>query len=245
MRETSPARTWLIGFVVFLVIVVLGELAALVLEYLNNFYLRQYVSDNFVTTIGASVVLVVIALGAGYVVSRRLGAKTAGPWVPTFAKIGSFVGRRHRLIVLFWILLLVGSFPLSTQLSHVVTSSTSGGQSSTSQSAQAQNIIAQEFPRPQSNTSAIILLQGNNVTDNTTRLFTLDLEKRLLAPGVLDSVENFTSIYSLARSFLTVHLLQSGDNYTTAVTMANETVWGQPLSNYSIVIPTTILADFI
>ncbi len=245
MRETSPARTWLIGFVVFLVIVVLGELAALVLEYLNNFYLRQYVSDNFVTTIGASVVLVVIALGAGYVVSRRLGAKTAGPRVPTFAKIGSFVGRRHRLIVLFWILLLVGSFPLWTQLSHVVTSSTSGGQSSSSQSAQAQNIMAREFPRPQSNTSAIILLQGNNVTDNATRLFTLDLEIKLLKPGVLDSVENFTSIYSLARTLLTVSFLRQGDNYTTALLLANQTVWGQPLSSYSMLIPPPILSNFI
>src|SRR6266567_2447819 len=245
MRETSPARTWLIGFVVFLVIVVLGELAALVLEYLNNFYLRQYVSDNFVTTIGASVVLVVIALGAGYVVSRRLGAKTAGPRVPTFAKIGSFVGRRHRLIVLFWILLLVGSFPLWTQLSHVVTSSTSGGQSSSSQSAQAQNIMAQEFPRPQSNTSAIILLQGNNVTDNATRLFTLDLEIKLLKPGVLDSVENFTSIYSLARTLLTVSFLRQGNNYTTALLLANQTVWGQPLSSYSPLIPPPILSNFI
>src|SRR6266545_5300670 len=166
MSETSSSRAMLTGVIVLLVIVALGELIALVLEYQNNFYLRQYVSDNFVTTMGAAVGLVVLALVAGYAVSRKLAMKPTGPPVPTFAKIASFVGKRHRLIVLVWILLLVGSYPLYTQLSHVVTSSTSGGQSSTSQSAQAQNLMAQEFPHPQSNTSAIIILQGNNVIDN-------------------------------------------------------------------------------
>src|SRR5690348_18466112 len=43
-----------------------------------------------------------------------------------------------------------------------------------SQSAQAQTLMAQEFPHPQSNTSAIILLQGTNVTDDATKRFTLD-----------------------------------------------------------------------
>ncbi len=222
MSETSSSRAMLTGVIVLLVIVALGELIALVLEYQNNFYLRQYVSDNFVTTMGAAVGLVVLALVAGYAVSRKLAMKPTGPPVPTFAKIASFVGKRHRLIVLVWILLLVGSYPLYTQLSHVVTSSTSGGQSSTSQSAQAQNLMAQVFPHPQSNTSAIII-----------------------APGVLDSVENFTSIYSLARTFLTISFLQQGYNFTAADFLANQTVWAHPLSSYSMMIPPAILANFI
>jgi putative drug exporter of the RND superfamily len=238
MSNSANAR-W-IGLFVLLLILSLGLLAALVLEYQNNFYLRQYVSDNLVTTAGAALGLVLVAMGAGYLISRRLGVKPPGPRVPTFARIGSFVARRHKVIILFWIILVIASFPLSTQLSSVVTSSTSGGTSSTSQSAQAQTLLSQEFPHPQANTSAIILLQGSNVTDYPTRIFTLELEKQLLAPGVLDSVENFTSVYSLARTFLTGYYLHLGYNYTTALKNANDTVWTQPLSSYSQQFPSSI-----
>src|SRR6266699_2646448 len=59
--------------------------------------------------------------------------------------------------------------------------------------------IRSKFSLPQSNASAIILIQGNNVTDNATKIFTLHLEKRLEAPGALNSLENVTTSYTIAR----------------------------------------------
>lgn len=241
--NSSNAR-W-IGVFTLVLVVALGELAALALDYQNNFYLRQYVSDNLGTIVGAAVGVLAVGVGAGYIVSRRLGVRLPAARVPAFARIGSFVVRRHRLIILFWIFLLVASYPLSNQLSSVVTSSTGGGTSTTSQSAQAQALLSQEFPSPQANTSAIILLQGSDVTDNATRHFTLDLERQLLVPGVLNSVQNFTSVYSLARTILTGYFLRTGDNLTTAQSMANQTVWTRPLSAYSSFIPSAILSGFI
>ncbi|TMI46826.1 hypothetical protein E6H17_08150 [Candidatus Bathyarchaeota archaeon] len=192
--RTSSSQARLVGIFVLVLILSLAEFAALLLDYQNNPYLRQYVSDNLGTIILAAIGLLFVAGGAGYVVSKRLGIpKSPGPRVPTFARIGSFVGRRYKLIIVFWILLFAASFPLSQQLSQVTTSSTSGGQSSSSQSALAQNLMAQEFPHPQSNASAIILLQGNNVTNNATKIFTLHVEQRLEAPGVLNSLENVTT----------------------------------------------------
>src|SRR6266481_6729088 len=183
MSGTNVSGARWIGILVLVLLISLAELAALILDYQNNRYLRQYVSDNLGTILAASIALLVVAGVAGYAVSRKLGVpKTPGPRIPTFARIGSFVGRRYKLIIVFWILLFAASFPLSQQLSQVTTSSTSGGQSSTSQSALAQNLMAQEFSHPQSNASAIILLQGNNVTDNATKIFTLHLEQRLEAP---------------------------------------------------------------
>src|SRR6266568_5499348 len=143
-----------------------------------------------------TVSLRVLAAGVAYLVSKVGVAKSPGPHVPVFARIGSFVGRRYKLIIVFWILLFAVSLPLSLRLDQVTSSSTSGGQSSSSDSARAANLMAQEFPRPQANTSAIILFQGNDVTDNATKRFTLDLETNLLKPGTLNSVENFTSVYS-------------------------------------------------
>ena len=246
MSKTASSQARWIGILVFLLVISLGELTALLLNYQNNFYLRQYVSDNLGGTLVTAVGLLVLASGAAYLVSKKIwAAKATGPHVPVFARIGSFVGRRYKLIIVFWILLLVASLPLSQQLSQVVTSSTSGGQSGTSESAQAQNLMAQEFPHPQSNTSAIILLQGNDITDNATKQFTLDLEQRLLENGVLNSLENVTSVYSIERAYLTGYYLQQGYSYAAAQYTANQTLWSHTLSTYPIPIPPAILQNFI
>ncbi len=246
MSKTGSSQARWIGILVFLLVISLGELTALILNYQNNFYLRQYISNNLGATVVTTVGLLVFASGAAYLVSKRVGVvKTSGPRVPVFARIGSFVGRRYKLIIVFWILLLVASFPLSQQLSQVVTSNTSGGQSGTSESAKAQNLMAQEFPHPQANTSAIILLQGNDVTDNATKRFTLDLEKQLLVVGTLNSVENVTSVYGLERAALTAYYLQLGSSYSAAQYQANQTLWSHTLSNYPIPIPPAILQNFI
>ena len=219
---------------------------ALILNYQNNFYLRQYVSDNLSATVVISVGLLVFASGTAYLVSKKVGAaRASAPRVPAFARIGSFVGRRYKLIIVFWILLFAASLPLSRQLSQVVTSSTSGGQSGSSESARAQILMAQEFPHPQANTSAIILLQGNDVTDNATKRFTLDLEKQLLWPGALTSVENVTSVYSLERAVLTAFYLQQGSTPAAAQYQANQTLWSRTLSTYPVPIPPAILQNFI
>src|SRR5438876_556450 len=248
--RTSSSQARLVGIFVLVLIISLAEFAALLLDYQNNRYLRQYVSDNLGTIILATIGLLFVAGGAGYVVSKRLGIpKSPGPRVPTFARIGSFVGRRYKLIIVFWILLFAASFPLSQRLSQVTTSSTSGGQSSSSQSALAQNLMAQEFPHPQSNASAIILLQGNNVTDNATKIFTLHLEQRLEAPRVLNSLENLTTIYTIARIALIGAYLQKGYNFTAAQSTTNQTLWADTLyeilSQYPKLIPPAIIQNFI
>src|SRR2546427_1631173 len=228
-----------------MLIISLAGLTALILDYQNNRYLRQYVSDNLVTTIVAAISLLIVAVGEGYIVFRRLGvSKTTRPHVPTFARISSFVGRRYKLIIIFWILLFAASFPLSQQLSQVTTSNTSGGQSNSSQSALAQNLMTQEFPRPQSNASAIILLKGNDVTDNATKIFTLRLEQRLEASGALNSLQNVTTIYSLERKALTVYYLQNY-SYPVAESKANQTVWHETFSQYPPLIPLVIIQNFI
>jgi len=246
MSKTGSSQARWIGVIVFLLTVSFGEFAALILNYQNNFYLRQYVSDNLIATVVTSVGLLVFAAGVAYLVSKKLGvAKSTVPHVPVFARIGSFVGRRYKLIIVFWILLFAVSLPLSQQLSQVVTSSTSGGQSNTSESARAQSILAQEFPRPQANTSAIILLQGNDVTDNATKRFTIHLEERLLVQGVLNSVENVTSVYSIERAFLIGYYLQQNSSPSAARAQANLTLWSETLATYKVPIPQAILQNFI
>src|SRR3989454_12765741 len=110
MSGTGPSQARWIGIFVLVLIISLAELTALLLDYQNNPYLLQYVSDNLGTIIIAAIGLLIVAGGAGYVVSRRLGIpKSSGPRVPTFARIGSFVGRIYKLIIVFWLLLFAAS----------------------------------------------------------------------------------------------------------------------------------------
>jgi len=105
--------------------------------------------------------------------------------------------------------------------------------------------MAQEFPHPQANTSAIILLQGNDVTDNATKRFTIDLEKQFLVPGALNSVENVTSIYSIERAYLTGYYLQKGYSYAAARDSANQNLTALTLSTYPVQVPPAIRQNFI
>src|SRR3989442_3230916 len=241
MRKSDSSQARSIGILVLVLIISLAELSALILDYQNNRSLRQYVSDNLGMIVVASIGLFIVAGTAAYGVSRKLAVpKTQGSRVPTFARIGAFVGRRYKLIIVFSILLFAASFPLSQQLCQVTTSSTSGGQSSSSQSALAQNLMAKEFPHPQSNASAIILLQGNDITDNTTKIFTLNLERSLQALGVLNSLENVTTIYAIARIALIGAYLQKGYNFTAAQSSANQTLWSHTLSEIMFQYPKLI-----
>src|SRR5215472_11592648 len=127
MSDRGSSRARWIGLVVFLTVLTLAELAALILNYQNNVYQQQYISQNFGATLVFGTGVLVLASGLGYFVSKRFGAvKAPGPRIPTFARIGSFVRKRHRLIVAFWILLLIVALPLTLQLSQVLNSSTSG-----------------------------------------------------------------------------------------------------------------------
>src|SRR5437879_12254873 len=100
MSKTGSSQARWIGVIVFLLTVSLGEFAALILNYQNNFYLRQYVSDNLSATVVTTVRLLIFASVVAYLLSKKLGvAKTARPHVPAFARIGWSVDRRYKLIL--------------------------------------------------------------------------------------------------------------------------------------------------
>jgi len=62
----SHGRGLLLGLIVFLSIIALGELYALYLNYQNNFFLRQFVSENQTRLLVQATGLFVLGLGAAY-----------------------------------------------------------------------------------------------------------------------------------------------------------------------------------
>src|SRR5437899_11074295 len=125
MRKSDSSQARWIGILVLVLIISLAELSALILDYQNNRYLRQYVSDNLGMIVVASIGLLIVAGTAAYGGSRKLAVpKTQGSRVPTFASIGAFVGRRYKLIILFWIIRFSASLPLSPHLAQATTAHT-------------------------------------------------------------------------------------------------------------------------
>jgi RND superfamily putative drug exporter len=200
MKARGSSR--LVALVVFLVIVVLGESVALLEEYQNNQFFRQYLSDNALATIGETLILIFLGIGSASLAYRRSsrppGKKGPGP----FSHLGTLITKRHRTVIAVWILLVIASLPLATMVSNATTSQSGNTNANQSESARAQNVITQEFPRPTFNTSALVVIQSRDVTDNATKLFVLSLESRLLAQGELSYLRNLTSIYGVERTIL-------------------------------------------
>jgi hypothetical protein len=67
MSKTDSSRARWIGIFVLILIVSLAEPSALILDYQNNRYLRQYVTDNLGMIVAASIGLLVVASVSAYV----------------------------------------------------------------------------------------------------------------------------------------------------------------------------------
>ena len=130
----------------------------------------------------------------------RTAGQVKGPGA--FHRLGDIVTKRHRLVILGWIVILLASLPLALNVNQALTSQNQADSSNT-ESARAQQIITDQFPHQQANSSALIVIVGTDVTDNATKSFVLDLETGLTAPGVLSYLQNYTSVYSVERTILT------------------------------------------
>src|SRR5690349_16819767 len=80
----------MIGVTVLVLIVALGELVALALNYQNNSYLRQYISNNVTLILEQTFGLVTVAAGIGYLACRFSNVRPTGR-----------VGRWSRRVVSF------------------------------------------------------------------------------------------------------------------------------------------------
>lgn len=116
-----------------------------------------------------------------------------------FSHLGDFVTRRPKAVLAIWIILLVAAIPLVMRLSEVTSPGSMEFSAGDAESTRAQKLIAEQFPRAVANSSAIIVLQGHDVTDGATKQFVLGMEERLLANGILQDFEGFTSVYSVQR----------------------------------------------
>src|SRR5207245_6264981 len=93
-RSRSQRRSFLVGLIVFLSMIALGELYALYLNYQNDFFLRQFVSENQTWLLVQAAGLLVVGLGAGYLsylFSRAKPTSRAGRYSRKLLSFSSLV----------------------------------------------------------------------------------------------------------------------------------------------------------
>jgi putative drug exporter of the RND superfamily len=230
LETHGPGKTSrLHAILAFLIIISIGEAIALTLEYQNNSFLRDYVSQNTTVVVSGFLGVGVLGLGLAYLVYRRssmiTGAKGAkGPGI--FHRLGDLVTKHNRVVILAWILIVLASLPLALNVNQAVTSQNTADTSNT-ESAKAQQIISDEFPHQQANSSALVVIVGADVTDNGTKQFALSLESKFTAPDALSSLQNYTSVYSLARTIL-VSTITPLSELVTEVNASSFIVYGVP-----------------
>jgi len=131
------------------------------------------------------------------------------------------------VIVVLWVAVLALSLPFALRVGEIQSSGSGGFDVPDAESVRASEILDEQFPRAFANSSAIIVIQGGDVTSAEARDFVLGLEDRLTAPGAQPNLTSFTSVYSVERIALTETALQTAPMLAGAKFNAF-VVWGVP-----------------
>ena len=100
-----------------------------------------------------------------------------------FARIANLVVKRHKAIIIFWILALVLTLVASQfwNVGDVVSYSISGLIPKDTESSKAGDIVAEQFPTGTSVSSIVVVVVAPNATTADVRHFTIDLDGMIVA----------------------------------------------------------------
>jgi len=96
-----------------------------------------------------------------------------------FDKLANVITRRYKLIIAIWIVALLIAIPAILNVSNAVTYSTDLTAGQDNESLRVSKIIEENFQNSVANSSLIIVMQSNNMTDAQSRDFVLELQQRL------------------------------------------------------------------
>ena len=161
-------------------------------------------------------------------------SRTSGEGYGFFRVIAKVVGRRHRALVLLWILIFVGALIANQvwRVGDVVSFSQASSLPQDTESAQAQRIIDEQFPGRMEGSSATIVLVATNVTTPYYRNLTADLHDAIVTASELSAGQTGAVTLRTGRTILLdrrIEFLRDPTNATVyglyesfAYTLANQ-----------------------
>jgi RND superfamily putative drug exporter len=114
-----------------------------------------------------------------------------------FEKLANGITKHYKKILVAWIIILIAAVPAMLQVGNVVVYEETGMASGKYESLRAADIISEEFPITVANSTIIIVLQNQNMTDEHARNFVLELQERIYASSKIRYLEDIKSVYSI------------------------------------------------
>lgn len=153
-----------------------------------------------------------------------------------FERLGNFIVKRYKLILILWIIGFLVCTPLIMNASQVVTYQQQTFSAGQSDSDKASTILTKQFPTSTSNSTIIIVLETDNVSSPQIRDFILNLEHQVKSDSSIQYFEtntpgafpkDFISVYTVQNYVLTqaVPGLNAGMYQTVGMI---KLVWGIP-----------------
>jgi len=120
-----------------------------------------------------------------------------------FSRLGRFVYRRRRVIVIAWILALVLLIPVILSAANSTSLNEGTATGSQLESVQASNLISAQFSKTVANSTLLVVVKGSNVTSPATQEFVSGLvhylENDSSLKGLNQTIDVYSPIYSAIR----------------------------------------------
>ena len=153
-----------------------------------------------------------------------------------FDRIANSITKHYKMVLIIWVIALLVSVPAMLQVNSVVQYQETQMASGDYESLQAQDVVSQQFQSSVANGTILVVLQGNDVTDTSSRDFVLALQQRISASNDIRFLENVTSAYSATSMMMDQVVLQLGPEMFLAeprVNMSAFLLYGIPAAHMS------------
>jgi len=152
-----------------------------------------------------------------------------------FDKLADFIIRRHKIIIIAWIIILILAIPLAPNINNVLVYEETQMAPGQMESEKAMKFIENEFGAVMESGTSIIVIKADNALDNETKTVIYSIQKELFNAshdGRIPGDVSAESLYSLLTEYAAGVMMQISDGIEEAEIEANFTsqlLFGIPL----------------
>jgi uncharacterized membrane protein YdfJ with MMPL/SSD domain len=153
-----------------------------------------------------------------------------------FDRIADLSIKHYKKVIAFWMILFLASLPFFLNISDVLEYSETGMLSSDSEVVKASDLIEEQFPGLQSNSSVMIVISADDVTSDAVRDYCLQVGSIVMNTSKVPLYDSFLSFYGMEITYMT----QFGAQMDQAMFSTIDSV--QQVSGMIYGVPATFIA---
>jgi predicted RND superfamily exporter protein len=120
-----------------------------------------------------------------------------------FEGLAKFIIKRHKLIIIFWVIVFILALPSIRLVKDVIVYEESEVSPLSTSNQVSQQIIEEEFPRILPESNAIIVVQADNVRTSQMREFMIELENRTWSGNDSGRLKGVTDVLTIQSTYET------------------------------------------